>query len=122
MIAFLKTLGVKNILFILFVSSLALFFAMQQSKLSSAEGALLTAEGDLVKANKEINKQEKLLNETIEAYENTLILQRSIAKEVAITTEEKEVVSTKKQDLVKAVAKRGEIQVSEEDDFIIIGF
>lgn len=67
----------------------------------------------------EANKNNTLI---IEAYEKTLAIEREIAKEKAVTSEQKEIVVTKYKTLTKTVEKRGEIKADEKSNFTIINF
>lgn len=67
----------------------------------------------------EANKNNKLI---IEAYEQTIKIEREIAEQKAITQEQKEVVVTKYKTLTKTIEKRGEIKQDEKSNFTIVTF
>ena len=67
----------------------------------------------------EANKNNKLI---IEAYEQTIKVEREIAAQKAVTTEQKEVVVTKYKTLTKTIEKRGEIKQDEKSNFTIVTF
>lgn len=67
----------------------------------------------------EANKNNELI---IEAYEKTLAVEREIATQKAVTTEQKEIVVTKYKTLTKTIEKRGEIKPDEKSNFTIINF
>lgn len=67
----------------------------------------------------EANKNNKLI---IEAYEQTLAIEREIASQKTITQEQKEVVVTKYKTLTKTIEKRGEIKQDEKSNFTIVTF
>ena len=67
----------------------------------------------------EANKNNKLI---IEAYEQTIKVEREIAAEKAVTTEQKEIVVTKYKTLTKTIEKRGEIKQDEKSNFTIVTF
>ena len=67
----------------------------------------------------EANNNNELI---IQAYEKTLAIEREIADQKAITTEQKEVVVTKYKILTKTIEKRGEIKQDEKSNFTIVTF
>lgn len=67
----------------------------------------------------EANKNNKLI---IQAYEQTIKIEREIAEQKAVTTEQKEVVVTKYKTLTKTIEKRGEIKQDEKSNFTIVTF
>jgi DNA-binding Lrp family transcriptional regulator len=58
----------------------------------------------------------------IEAYEYTLKVEKEIAKEQTVTSEQKEKIVVKYQTLIKEVEKRGEIKQDEKSNFTIVSF
>lgn len=67
----------------------------------------------------EANNNNELI---IQAYEQTLAIEKEIAEQKAITQEQKEVVVTKYKTLIKEVEKRGEIKQDEKSNFTIVTF
>lgn len=67
----------------------------------------------------EANNNNELI---IQAYEQTLAIEREIAEQKAITQEQKEVVVTKYKTLTKTIEKRGEIKQDEKSNFTIVTF
>ena len=67
----------------------------------------------------EANKNNKLI---IEAYEQTIKIEREIAEQKSISQEQKEVVVTKYKTLTKTIEKRGEIKQDEKSNFTIVTF
>lgn len=86
-----------------------------QGDLEDKEVELKTTSLKLVEAN----KNNELI---IEAYEKTLAVEREIATQKAVTTEQKEIVVTKYKTLTKTIEKRGEIKPDEKSNFTIINF
>ena len=58
----------------------------------------------------------------IQAYEQTIKIEREIAEQKAISQEQKEVVVTKYKTLTKTIEKRGEIKQDEKSNFTIVTF
>ena len=76
----------------------------------------------LEKTKIELNEANANNEKIIEAYEYTLQVEKEIAKEQTVTSEQKEKVVVKYQTLIKEVAQRGEIKLDEKDDFTIVEF
>lgn len=74
---------------------------------------------DVTLERDEANKNNELI---IQAYEQTLAIEKEIAAQKAITQEQKEVVVTKYKTLIKEVEKRGEIKQDEKSNFTIVTF
>ena len=70
----------------------------------------------------ELNEANANNQKIIEAYEHTLKVEKEIAKEQTVTSEQKEKVVVKYQTLIKEVEKRGEIKQDEKSTFTIVSF
>lgn len=70
----------------------------------------------------ELNKANANNQKIIEAYEHTLKVEKEIAKEQTVTSEQKEKVVVKYQTLIKEVEKRGEIKQDENGIFTTVSF
>lgn len=119
---FYKTIGLKNIILGILMIAVLTNYAYQNRQISSLKS-------DLKKTNATLEEKEQKLKEAnedntkiIEAYEKTLAIEREIANEKAVTTEQKEKVVIKYQTLVKEVQKRGEIKPDENSNFSIVTF
>ncbi len=67
----------------------------------------------------EANKNNALI---IQAYEQTIRVEREMAEQKAVTQEQKEIVVTKYKTLTKTIEKRGEIKQDEKSNFTIVTF
>ncbi len=67
----------------------------------------------------EANNNNELI---IQAYEQTIRIEKEMAEQKAITQEQKEVVVTKYKSLTKTIEKRGEIKQDEKSNFSIVTF
>lgn len=117
-----KNIGLKNIILALLIISVIGTYAYQNRQINSLKS-------DLKKTNATLEEKEQKLKEAnednkniIEAYEKTLAIEREIANEKAVTSEQKEKVVIKYQTLIKEVQKRGEIKQDEKSDFTIVTF
>ena len=117
-----KTIGLKNIILALLIIAVVGTYAYQNRQINSLKS-------DLEKTNITLEEKEQKLKEAnednkniIEAYEKTLAIEREVANEKAVTTEQKEKVVIKYQTLIKEVQKRGEIKPDEKSDFTIVSF
>lgn len=117
-----KNIGLKNIILALLIISVIGTYAYQNRQINSLKS-------DLKKTNATLEEKEQKLKEAnednkniIEAYEKTLAIEREIANEKAVTSEQKEKVVIKYQTLFKEVQKRGEIKQDEKSDFTIVTF
>jgi hypothetical protein len=115
MITFLKTIGLKNIILGAFIIAAISNYIYTQNKIKTLNSELSIKTNDLILAQ----ENNKLI---IEAYEQTLKVEREVAKEQSVTTEQKEKVVIKYQTLVKEVEKRGEIKQDENSNFTIVSF
>lgn len=79
-------------------------------------------DGKLKVTTIELNEANTNNTKIIEAYEYTLKVEKEIAKETAVTVEQKEKVVVKYQTLIKEVEKRGEIKQDEKSNFTIVSF
>lgn len=117
-----KNIGLKNIILALLIISVIGTYAYQNRQINSLKS-------DLKKTNATLEEKEQKLKEAnednkniIEAYEKTLAIEREVANEKAVTSEQKEKVVIKYQTLIKEVQKRGEIKQDEKSDFTIVTF
>ena len=117
-----KTIGLKNIILGILIIAVVGTYAYQNRQINSLKS-------DLEETNITLEEKEQKLKEAnednkniIEAYEKTLAIEREIANEKAVTTEQKEKVVIKYQTLIKEVQKRGEIKQDEKSDFTIVTF
>ncbi len=117
-----KTIGLKNIILALLIIAVVGTYAYQNRQINSLKS-------DLEKTNITLEEKEQKLKEAnednkniIEAYEKTLAIEREVANEKAVTSEQKEKVVIKYQTLIKEVQKRGEIKQDEKSDFTIVTF
>lgn len=117
-----KTIGLKNIILGILIIAVVGNYAYQNRQINSLKS-------DLEKTNITLEEKEQKLKEAnednkniIEAYEKTLAIEREIANEKAVTTEQKEKVVIKYQTLIKEVQKRGEIKQDENSNFSIVTF
>ena len=117
-----KTIGLKNIILAILIIAVVGNYMYQARQINSLRS-------DLEKTNISLEEKEQKLKEAnednkniIEAYEKTLAIEREIANEKAVTTEQKEKVVIKYQTLIKEVQKRGEIKQDEKSDFTIVSF
>lgn len=117
-----KTIGLKNIILALLIIAVVGTYAYQNRQINSLRS-------DLEKTNATLEEKEQKLKEAnednkniIEAYEKTLAIEREVANEKAVTSEQKEKVVIKYQTLFKEVQKRGEIKQDENSNFSIVTF
>lgn len=105
-----KVLGITTLIVIVIT---VMFY--QHHKIKSLDVELSSTSNDLL-LSRENNKL------IIDAYEQTLKVEREIAKEQTVTTEAKEKVVVKYKTLIKEVEKRGEIKPDENSNFTIVSF
>ena len=117
-----KTIGLKNIILAILIIAVVGTYAYQNRQINSLKS-------DLEKTNITLEEKEQKLKEAnednkniIEAYEKTLAIEREVANEKAVTSEQKEKVVIKYQTLIKEVEKRGEIKQDENSNFTIVTF
>ena len=117
-----KNIGLKNIILGILIIAVVGTYAYQNRQINSLKS-------DLEKTNATLKEKEQKLKEAnedntkiIEAYEKTLAIEREVANEKAVTSEQKEKVVIKYQTLIKEVQKRGEIKQDEKSDFTIVSF
>lgn len=117
-----KNIGLKNIILGILIIAVVGTYAYQNRQINSLKS-------DLEKTNATLKEKEQKLKEAnedntkiIEAYEKTLAIEREVANEKAVTSEQKEKVVIKYQTLIKEVQKRGEIKQDENSNFSIITF
>ena len=117
-----KNIGLKNIILAILIITVVGTYAYQNRQINSLKS-------DLEKTNISLEEKEQKLKEAnednkniIEAYEKTLAIEREVANEKAVTSEQKEKVVIKYQTLIKEVQKRGEIKQDEKSDFTIVTF
>ena len=117
-----KTIGLKNIILVLLIIAVVGTYAYENSQITCLKS-------DLEKTNITLEEKEQKLKEAnednkniIEAYEKTLAIEREVANEKVVTSEQKEKVVIKYQTLIKEVQKRGEIKPDEKSDFTIVTF
>lgn len=117
-----KTIGLKNIILAILIIAVVGTYAYQNRQITYLKS-------DLEKTNITLEEKEQKLKEAnednkniIEAYEKTLAIEREVANEKAVTTEQKEKVVIKYQTLIKEVQKRGEIKQDENSNFSIVTF
>ena len=117
-----KNIGLKNIILGILIIAVVGTYAYQNRQINSLKSDLektnITLEEKAQKL-KEANEDNKNI---IEAYEKTLAIEREIANEKAVTTEQKEKVVIKYQTLIKEVQKRGEVKPDENSNFTIVSF
>ena len=115
-------IGLSNIILgVLIIAALG-SFAYQNKKISSQSETITSLKEDIEKKTVELTQAQNDNKNIIEAYEKTLAIEREIAKEQSVTTEQKEKVVIKYQTLVKEVQKRGEIKQDENSNFSIVTF
>ena len=117
-----KNIGLKNIILGILIIAVVGTYAYQSRQINSLKS-------DLEKTNITLEEKQQKLKEAnednkniIEAYEKTLAIEREVANEKAVTSEQKEKVVIKYQTLIKEVQKRGEIKQDEKSDFTIVTF
>ena len=117
-----KNIGLKNIILGILIIAVVGTYAYQNRQINSLKS-------DLEKTNATLKEKEQKLKEAnedntkiIEAYEKTLAIEREVANEKAVTSEQKEKVVIKYQTLIKEVEKRGEIKQDEKSNFTIVSF
>ena len=117
-----KNIGLKNIILAILIIAVVGTYMYQNRQITYLKS-------DLEKTNITLEEKEQKLKEAnednkniIEAYEKTLAIEREVANEKAVTTEQKEKVVIKYQTLIKEVQKRGEIKQDEKSDFTIVTF
>ncbi len=97
----------------------SLYFYTLNAKL---EVELEKTNSKLTQTNSKLDEANKNNQLIIQAYEKTLAIEKEIAEQKAVTTEQKEVVVTKYKTLIKEVEKRGEIKQDEKSNFTIVTF
>ena len=117
-----KRIGLKNIILAALIIAALGSFAYQNKKISSQSKTITTLNEDIEKEKVKLTQAQNDNKNIIEAYEKTLAIEREIAKEQSVTTEQKEKVVIKYQTLVKEVQKRGEIKQDENSNFSIVTF
>jgi hypothetical protein len=118
----LSKIGLNNIILgVLIIAALG-SFAYQNKKISSQNETITSLNEDIEKKKDELAQAQNDNKNIIEAYEKTLAIEKSIAKEETVITEQKEKVVIKYQTLVKEVQKRGEIKQDENSNFTIVSF
>lgn len=117
-----KRIGLKNIILAALIIAALGSFAYQNKKISSQSKTITTLNEDIEKEKVKLTQAQNDNKNIIEAYEKTLAIEREIAKEQSVTTEQKEKVVIKYQTLIKEVQKRGEIKQDENSNFSIITF
>ena len=117
-----KTIGLKNIILAILIIAVVGNYMYQNRQINSLKS-------DLEKTNITLEEKEQKLKEAnednkniIEAYEKTLAIEREVANEKVVTSEQKEKVVIKYQTLIKEVQKRGEIKPDENSNFSIVTF
>lgn len=117
-----KTIGLKNIILAILIIAVVGNYMYQNRQINSLKS-------DLEKTNITLEEKEQKLKEAnednkniIEAYEKTLAIEREVANEKVVTSEQKEKVVIKYQTLIKEVQKRGEIKPDENSNFTIVTF
>lgn len=110
-----KNIGLKNIILGILIIAVVGTYAYQNRQINSLKSDLEETNITLDQANED-NKN------IIEAYEKTLAIEREVANEKAVASEQKEKVVIKYQTLVKEVQKRGEIKPDENSNFTIVSF
>jgi small-conductance mechanosensitive channel len=119
---FLKAIGLKNIILGIFLIAALTNYAYQNRQIKSLKSNLKKTNATLEKKEQKLKEANEDNKNIIEAYEKTLAIERQIAKEQSVTTEQKEKVAIKHQTLVKEVQKRGEIKQDENSNFTIVSF
>jgi small-conductance mechanosensitive channel len=119
---FLKAIGLKNIILGIFLIAALTNYAYQNRQIKSLKSNLKKTNATLEKKEQKLKEANEDNKNIIEAYEKTLAIERQIAKEQSVTTEQKEKVAIKHQTLVKEVQKRGEIKQDENSNFTIVNF
>ena len=117
-----KTIGLKNIILAILIIAVVGTYAYQNRQINSLKSDLEETNITLEEKQQKLNQANKDNKNIIEAYEKTLAIEREIANEKAVTTEQKEKVVIKYQTLVKEVQKRGEIKQYENSNFSIVTF
>jgi hypothetical protein len=118
----LSKIGLNNIILgVLIIAALG-SFAYQNKKISSQNETITSLNEDIEKKKDKLAQAQNDNKNIIEAYEKTLAIERQIAKEQSVTTEQKEKVVIKYQTLIKEVQKRGEIKQDENSNFTIVSF
>lgn len=108
--AFLKTIGLKNIILGIFLIAALANYAYQNKKISSQNGTITTLNEDIEKEKVKLAQAQNDNKNIIEAYEKTLAIEREIAKETAIVKIEKEKVIKKITEYKQAVKSRGVVK------------
>ena len=119
---FYKKIGLKNIILGIFLIAALTNYAYKNRQINSLKSDLEETNITLEEKEQKLNQANEDNKNIIEAYEKTLAIEREIANEKAVTTEQKEKVVIKYQTLVKEVEKRGEIKQDEKSDFTIVSF
>ncbi len=88
----------------------------------SKEIELIKKEEKIVKVTSERDEANKNNELIIQAYEQTLAIEKEIAAQKAITQEQKQEVIKTTSKLKEAVIKRGEIKQDEKSNFSIVTF
>ena len=117
-----KTIGLKNIILGILIIAAVGTYAYQNRQINSLKSDLEETNITLEEKEQKLNQANEDNKNIIEAYEKTLAIEREIANEKAVTTEQKEKVVIKHQTLVKEVQKRGEIKPDENSNFTIVSF
>ena len=119
---FYKTIGLKNIILGILMIVVLTNYAYQNRQINSLKSDLEETNITLEEKEQKLNQAQNDNKNIIEAYEKTLAIEREIAKEQSVTTEQKEKVVIKYQTLIKEVQKRGEIKPDENSNFSIVTF
>ena len=117
-----KTIGLKNIILAILIIAVVGTYAYQNRQINSLKSDLEETNITLEEKEQKLNQANEDNKNIIEAYEKTLAIEREVANEKAVTTEQKEKVVIKYQTLVKEVQKRGEIKQDENSNFSIVTF
>ena len=117
-----KNIGLKNIILALLIITVVGTYAYQNRQINSLKSDLEETNATLEQKEQKLNQANEDNKNIIEAYEKTLAIEREIANEKAVTSEQKEKVVIKYQTLIKEVQKRGEIKPDENSNFTIVSF
>lgn len=117
-----KTIGLKNIILGIFLIAALTNYAYQNRQIESLKSNLEKTNATLEEKQQKLKEANEDNKNIIEAYEKTLAIEREIANEKAVATEQKEKVAIKHQTLVKEVQKRGEVKQDENSNFSIVTF
>ena len=119
---FYKTIGLKNIILGILIIAAVGTYAYQNRQINSLKSDLEETNITLEEKEQKLNQANEDNKNIIEAYEKTLAIEREVANEKAVTSEQKEKVVIKYQTLIKEVQKRGEIKPDENSNFTIVSF